>query len=86
MADIPKSREGKKILATHVDPEVSLAFRKKALEQGTSVQALLESLVLDSLKEPSQDARADMLLVHDTFTEAIRMLATTQAAIGGKIK
>jgi hypothetical protein len=43
----PKSRAGKKTIAGHFDPPVAWQLRKLALDQGTTVQKLLEEALAD---------------------------------------
>ena len=43
----PKSRRGKKMIAAHVEPDVTWQIRKLALDRQTTVQALMEEAIGD---------------------------------------
>lgn len=45
--DLPPSRQGKKAIAGHFDPAVSKQLKQLALEQDTTVQALLGEALND---------------------------------------
>jgi hypothetical protein len=45
--EVPPSRQGKKAIAGHFDPAVSKQLRQLALEEDTTVQALLSEALND---------------------------------------
>lgn len=52
--DLPPSRQGKKAIAGHFDPVVSKQLKQLALEQDTTVQALLAEALNDLFEKYSK--------------------------------
>lgn len=89
-----KARDGKKMIAGHFDPGVSMRLRQLALEEGSSVQALLEEAIADLLvKRASQsgrdassveippDVRQRMGRVNRTCDQLMELLAQVQEEV-----
>ncbi len=56
--ELPPSRQGKKAIAGHFDPAVSKQLKQLALEQDTTVQALLAEALNDLFEKYGQKAIA----------------------------
>lgn len=54
----PPSRQGRKAMAAHFDPQIAQRVRILAVEEDTTVQALLEEAVELLLKHRSRPLRA----------------------------
>lgn len=94
MTTAPKTRDGKKMIAGHFDPSVSMRLRQLALEEGSSVQALLEEALADLLaKRASQsgghtdfalvppDIRQRMSRVNRTCDQVLKLMAQVQEEV-----
>ena len=49
-----KSREGKKLILTPLDPKMHLALRHRALDEGMTVEALVQAAIRDYLDKPAK--------------------------------
>jgi hypothetical protein len=94
MTTVPKCREGKKVVAGYFDPIVSRKLRQMAVEEDSSVQALLEEAISDLMAKRAgsakndltqQDLREHLRLIYGTLEEMGRMLSAVQREVQSDI-